>query len=98
MRQREPGPLSDDEVFLYREIAEDVARLGNERDAHARDAVRRDPGDLASLVADLSPARRREAGDAAHRGGLAGAVAAEQRHHLALSYVQGQPWRMWPIP
>jgi len=84
-------PLSDDEVFLYREIAEDVARLGNERDAHARDAVRGIAGDRASLIADRAAARRGETGDAAKRGGLAGAVAAEKRHHLAVCHIQGQP-------
>jgi hypothetical protein len=55
-----------------------------------RNAVRVEAGDVAALVADRAAARRREAGDRAQRGGLAGAVSTEQGHHFAFVHAQGK--------
>ena len=76
--------LGDRQVLAGAEIRKDAARLRNEGDAGLRDAMRIESGDVAALVAHRAFARRREAADRAQRGRLAGAVAAEKRHHLAL--------------
>ena len=46
---------------------------------------------LAGAEADAALAPRHQAHDALHRGGLAGAVAAQQRHHLAFLHVEPDP-------
>src|SRR5581483_12436528 len=43
----------DREVLARREVREDAARLRDQGDAEARDAVRVEPGDVAALEADL---------------------------------------------
>src|SRR5437763_17192755 len=53
--------------------------------------MRIEPGDVAALVAHRAFARRRESGDRAQRRRLAGAVAAEKRHHLALGDAEREP-------
>ena len=82
--------LGDGEVLARGEVGEDAARLGDQGDAALADLVGIQPGDVAALVENLALLRRREAGDAAQRRGLAGAVATEERDDLAFGHAQRQ--------
>ena len=46
-------------------------------------------GDVLSLEGDRAALRRQQAGDGVQRGGLAGAVRADERDDLALVYLEG---------
>src|SRR5690606_39080185 len=85
-----PGALSAgpvrgrrDQVLPHREVGEDLPALRDEADAALRDPVRGLPADAAALEADVAAARTHDPHDGAHRGGLAHAVAAEERDDLA---------------
>ena len=62
---------------------EHAHELEGAREAEAGDLVRRHPGDVAPVEADDAGIRRQRAGDQIQRGGLAGAVGAEQADDLA---------------
>src|SRR5947208_7209341 len=74
------------QVLPHRQRGEDAPALRHEADAFARDRLRREPGDRLAEQADRAFARRQEADDRAHAGGLAGAVPAEQRENSPRSY------------
>src|SRR5438445_4855317 len=82
--------LRDREVLARSQVGEDAARLRDEGDAHPRDPVGVEAGDVPALVADLARARGREPGDRAQGGRLSRAVAAEERHDLAFGQVERQ--------
>ena len=82
VRRRQAG---EDEVLLDVEAAEDAAVLVHELHAGLRDGVALLPGDLDAVEHDRAGARRHHAHQALQRRALAGAVAAEQRHHLVRS-------------
>src|SRR5262249_3100198 len=63
------------------EAAEDAAVLRHQLHAGLRDRVARAPGDLDAVEFDRTRARRGDAPEALGRRALAGAVAAEPRHH-----------------
>ena len=77
------------EVLEHRHAREDATALRNLHEtapdelvgAHTAGAV----GDLLAGEADLAAANRHDSRDAHQRGGLAGAVAADQRDDLALA-------------
>ena len=73
------------QIFLDVEAGENAALLRAERDAGARDRDRRAADQFAALEAHRAGALLDDAHDRLQRRGLAGAVAAEQRHHLALA-------------
>ena len=77
------GAPRDVEVLPDRELGKDAAVLGHEADAHAADAVRPEPRDVAALPHHPAAGRRRQADDRAHGRGLADAVAADQGDALA---------------
>jgi hypothetical protein len=85
------GPPHHLEILAGGEIREDPARLGHQGDAPAGDLVGGPAGEVGPFVQDRALLGGREARDGSERGGLAGAVAAEQRHYLALAHVQRQP-------
>jgi len=72
-----------DEVLLHRQVGKDLAALGHQRQAHARDAVGRQPVDALAEESDGTCRRRRQAHDRAYRRRLAHAVAAEQARRFA---------------
>src|SRR5439155_1429283 len=91
----DPGQIADGgsapsfrhpQVLPHRQRGEDAPALRHEADAFARDRLRREPGDRLAEQADRAFARRQEADDRAHAGGLAGAVPAEQRENSPGSY------------
>src|SRR5436309_5300508 len=71
-------PRGDREILAHAEIAEDAAPLGDERDACARDTVRRGPGEYGAVDTDRSAARSQKTRDRGDRRGLAGAVAPDK--------------------
>ncbi len=89
--QRQPAALDlrrQHQVLPHVEAGEDAALLGAIGDALPRDAVGLEPDELAPVERDRALALGQHAHDRAHGGGLAGAVAAEQRHHLAGVHVE----------
>jgi hypothetical protein len=58
------------------------------RQAQLGDVVGLKPGDVLAPEGDLALGRRDHSADGAHGGGLAGAIAADQRHDLALGHLQ----------
>ena len=88
-------------VLLHRQVGEDAHALGHVGDAAAR-RCRAWPGRLMS-TGPGSAARPAlappQAHDRAQRGGLAGAVAAQQHRHLArAARSRSTPCRMWYAP
>ena len=79
LRGGQPG---EHEIFLDVEAAEDAPLLVHELHAGLRDGVALAPGDVDAVEHDRAAARRHHAHQALQRRALAGAVAAEQRHHL----------------
>ena len=67
-------------------LREDLAVLRHEAEAGARDVVRLQPGHHPAFQGDPAAPGRRQAHDRLHGGRLAGTVAAEQRHGLALPH------------
>ncbi len=76
------------EVLLDVEAREDSALLGAEGEAEARDAVRGQGHELVPVEADRALSPRHHAHDGFERGGLAGAVAPEQCHHLPRPHLE----------
>ncbi len=74
------------QVFVHREVPEDLASLGHITHAQARNAVRRGAGHVLAEEFDLALARRRQPHDRAHRRGLARAIAAQQRDEFAFAH------------
>src|SRR2546422_7724390 len=74
-----------DQVLPHAQIGEDLASLGDQRDAAARDAVGALPLDALAAEADGSAPRRGEAHDRAHRRRFSHAIASEQRRHFAFT-------------
>ena len=72
----------EDQVLLDVEAAENAAALVHELHAGAGDGVALQAGDFVAVEKDGAAARRHDAHQALQRRALAGAVAAEQRHHL----------------
>ena len=75
---------AEQEVFFHREIAEDAAAFGNQRQSAFDDFVRGQQRDIAAAE-DYALARKRtrDAGDRFQKRGLAGAVGAEDRYDLS---------------
>ena len=71
------------DVFLDRQPAEDRGFLRQIADAEARAAIHRQLRDVVTVELDRAVIGRDEAGDHVEAGGLAGAVGAQQAHHLA---------------
>ena len=76
------------EVLGDRHAGEQAAPLRHVADAEPRDVRRRHAGDVAALVLDRAGRRRHQPGQRLQQRGLAGAVAAEQRHDLAFAHVE----------
>ena len=76
------------QVFAHVEACENAALLGAESDAHPRDPVRRGADDFLIVEADRTGALADDSHHRFQRRGLAGAVAAEQRDHLAGIHVE----------
>ena len=76
------------DVLQHRLVAEDVRFLRHQIEAELLRQRRRGMGELLAVDLDRAGIGRHEAGHDLHQGGLAGAVAAEQRMHLAL--LQGE--------
>jgi hypothetical protein len=85
------APRRHVQVLPHRELREDSPVLRDEPDPGARDLVGRLPGDLVALPHHPPAARRGEADDAPHGGGLAHPVAPQQAHALALPDLEGDP-------
>ena len=71
------------EVLPHREAGEDAAPLRHQAEAELGDAERGQPAQLPPFEGDRAAMRRGHSHDGADGRGLAHAVAAEQRHHLA---------------
>ena len=85
-----PDHRRQQQIFLDIEAGEDAALLRAERDAGARDLIRRAIDQFLALEAHRAGAPPDHAHDRLQRRGLAGAVAAEQRHHLAFVHVEAR--------
>src|SRR6202043_1570064 len=70
------------EIFLYRHGGEGAATLRHMGDAEADDVFGRAAGERGAVEFDRA-GRAHHVADGAQRGGLAGAVGAEQRRHAA---------------
>src|SRR5258705_3481079 len=76
-------PGGQQEVFLDAEACENAALLGTERNAQPRNPIAGQADELLALVAHRSGALGDNAHDRFQRRRLSGAIATEQRHHLA---------------
>jgi hypothetical protein len=76
------------QVLLHVEARENAALLRAERDAEACDAIGRQFDQLFVFEFNGTSPAPDHAHDRLHRGGLAGAVAPEERDHLALADVE----------
>jgi hypothetical protein len=90
--EAEPQVLGDGE------LREDPAVLGHQGDAEAGDLVRALPAGRLAEDLDLAAHRGQLAGDGEHRGCLARAVGAEERHQLAGLDVQADPVQRGGVP
>jgi hypothetical protein len=75
------GP--DDEIVFHAVLRENLPVLGHETDPGARDEVRLPALHFLAQHAHNTFGRRRNAGNGLEGGGLARAIAAEERHSLA---------------
>src|SRR5215471_850315 len=80
--------LGDLQIFLHGEIGEDAAVVGDEADPELGDGVGRLARELHPVELHAARSGRGEPHDAAQGGALAGSVAAEQAHRLALAHVE----------
>src|SRR5262245_50206546 len=76
-------PRRQEQVLLDVEACKDAAFLGADGQSQTRDPVAGQGDELAPFVADRTGALSDDPHDRLERRGLAGAVAAEQRHDLA---------------
>src|SRR4029079_14362821 len=79
----------DAHVFEHRQVREQGRYLERAHQAHARDARRAGPRDLAAVIEDLAACRLEEMREEVEAGGLAGAVGADQRMDTAAPDGQG---------
>src|SRR5499427_3766338 len=70
-------------IFLDVEAGENSAFLRTQRNAEPRDSIAGEADELFALIAHRPSALADDSHDRFQRGGLAGAVATKQRHHLA---------------
>ena len=85
------GPLrlaADFEIFLDRQVREDAPLFRHVAEPAAHDRMRRLARDVPALEHDPARTVLDQADDGAERGRLAGAVAPQQRHHLAFAYFE----------
>ncbi len=80
--------LAQQQVLFHREQPEDAAVLGHQAHAALRDAVRGQALHVLAAKAHAPRAGLHHAADALERGGLARAVAPEQRDQFAVIHVQ----------
>ncbi|CDH46420.1 hypothetical protein BN874_460041 [Candidatus Contendobacter odensis Run_B_J11] len=71
------------QIILDAERGEDLAAFGHLADASGDDAMGRPAGDVLTGEADTATAGGMETGQGVEQGGLAGAVAADQRDQFA---------------
>ncbi len=71
---------------MDRQLAEDMASLGNEGDPAAYPLIRRQNIDPLAEEADLPPVHLQDPGDGPHDGRLAGAVGADDGDDLFLPH------------
>ncbi len=71
------------QVLAHGQVRKYLAAFRHQADAELGDPVGRQAADFLAAESDPAGARRRQPHDRAHGGGLAHAVAAHQRHHLA---------------
>src|SRR3981081_24441 len=76
-------PGRQQKVFFDAEACENAALLGTQRNAQPRNPIAGQADEFLALVAHRPGALADDAHDRFQRRGLAGAVATEQRHHLA---------------
>ena len=79
------------QVFGDRQGAEDAALFRADGNAGTGDHVGLHADRLGTAEADAALTTRHQAHDRLHGGGLAGAIAAQQRHHLALAHFEIHP-------
>src|SRR5262249_53076450 len=82
-RVRPDGLAADLEILLDRQLGEDAPLLGHIAEAAPRDLMGRRTRDVLALEHDLANTLFNEADDRTEGRRLAGAVAPEQRNHLA---------------
>jgi hypothetical protein len=78
------------QVLAHGELWPQLPTFGYQGDAQFGPAVRRHLQEGAALEGDVSPRDREQPGDGAQGRRLAGAVGADQGHHLALAYLEAQ--------
>src|SRR5262249_5077815 len=78
------------QVFLHRQLAEDAAALGHERDAAPRDFLRPAADDRRPVEPDVTAADRRGAHDRVERRRLPGAVRPDQADDLPGAHLERQ--------
>jgi len=76
------------QVLLHRHPGEETPSLGCVADSHPGDLLRAQPMDGLPLHTDLAPCGPDQPADGPKRRGLAGAVAADEGHDLALVHAQ----------
>src|SRR4051812_10149545 len=81
--RRADALLRHQQVFLDRERGKDAASLRHQADAELRDALGAKAADRLTEQSYLAFRGLQEADDGRDAGGLAGAVASEQRQHAA---------------
>ncbi|OQC05992.1 MAG: hypothetical protein BWX79_02174 [Alphaproteobacteria bacterium ADurb.Bin100] len=81
---RADGPRDGGQVLVHRQRLEDVALLRHPADARSRALVRRQPVQHDAAEQDGAAVLVRGARQGVHQGGLARAIAAQQRQGLAL--------------
>ena len=81
---------AEQEIFLHRQVAEDAAPFGHQRQSAFDDLMGRQRRDIAAGKAHLLARKRsHDARDGFQQRGLARAVGAEDRHDLAAPDVEG---------
>ena len=78
-------PAAHEEVLLHAEIAEDAPVFRHPAHSEAGDLVGRLPSQLTAVEADRPAGDVHQAHHGLERGGLAGAVPAQERDHLAFA-------------
>jgi hypothetical protein len=78
------------EVLADGELWPQLPALGHQGDAELGPAVRRHPQQRAALEDDVPARHRTQPGDGTQRGRLAGAVGADEGHHLPLAYLEAE--------
>jgi hypothetical protein len=79
------------EVLAHGELRPQLPPLRDERDPELGARGGRQLHERAAAEANVARARRPDAGDRPERGGLPGAVRAEERHDLALAHLEREP-------